>query len=106
MDDLSNDSCLDDNANSNPFFRNPVIRAFLFSNTDSLLSDLSLTSSMQSTHSHSHPLDLLLDSSEPLVETAIDSPLDLSPGLPEAPIASCDDDEDLGSVAVSCAVDS
>ena len=61
---------------------------------------------MQSTHSHSHPLDLLLDSSEPLVETAIDSPLDLSPGLPEAPIASCDDDEDLGSVAVSCAVDS
>ena len=106
---LTHDPCLDDNANANPFFSNPVIRAFLFSNSDSILGDLSsVTTSKTSSHSHD-PLYLVLDSPEPLLETAIDSPGALSPALPgaataSAPIACCDDDGDLSSLGVSGAI--
>lgn len=108
----SENPSLDDNANSNPFFSSPVIRAFLFGNADSLLGDLSnITTTKKSSSKASRsftqqdPLSLILDSPETLIETAIDSPLALSPILDEAPIASWDDDEDLSSLGVSCAVD-
>ena len=147
----------DNNANTNPFFSSPEIRAFLFGTSDSLLGDYSSSfpanqlannsskvqrnSSIGSKHSnnklimqtqsshpqtslylhhraqsmttstsshaslelgHAHSLELDLDS--PLYqESSVDSPMDVSPSVdtPRAPIASCEEDDDLSSYGVS-----
>lgn len=114
---------LDDNANANPFFSSPEIRAFLFGTSDSLLSDFPNTtagnkkSSAKANHelhrrrhnaliidsNQSHELDAILSSGAPkLMEPVINySAAKMLPVGDVAPLASGDDDADLSS-GVSC----
>jgi len=109
----------DANANTNPFFDSPEIRAFLFGTSDSVLGELpsvstvakgSSTVAKGSSKAHcapnsssaQHNLNLLLHSSpSALLESVVDSPMSISPAGSVAPLASCEDDADLCSPGVS-----